>query len=399
MKECFALVAQMHPAYNFRGGTANLIKTMCSYPSHPFCSVVSADHTGPNPVPGPWDSIPTLSLFRPRSLFPNLRLGLGLLDNIAFRLQKNRVARFLKKQGVKRQLALITNNTRFALLVDNLPPSIPRDLYIIDDPVADSSLYRMNEEKAQQTMDRLVRESDRIFAISPVYASDLETRYGRPCEFLPIPVSDALLESARQDSSQEKSSPDGAITIHHSGQIHHLYADAIANIISFLKKIAEKKKIKINLELWGNINGKDLEKSLGIALQQEEASNFKIKLCGEVSPVELSKEQKRADFLLLVNSFLPKMEKQIRCSFSSKSCEYMVSGVPIIVYGPSYSGPAVYLDKHKAAHVITTTDFEEALRQIEQVICDPGRKTIVETAKKLALNRHSSEAFFKRLAF
>ena len=63
-----ALVAELHPAYYVKGGTANLIKTFCFYPFHPFCSIVAADHAGPNPVPGPWDSIPTLSLFRPRSL-------------------------------------------------------------------------------------------------------------------------------------------------------------------------------------------------------------------------------------------------------------------------------------------------------------------------------------------
>jgi hypothetical protein len=356
---------------------------------------------GPNPIKGPWESVPYLSLFRPRSLFPKLRLGLGLLDNVAFRLQNQRVVRFLESHGVRKQFVLIANNARFASFAANLPCSIPRDVYIVDDFVADSGIYRVSREAAQQVLDRLVMESERVFTISPVYASDLEAHYGRSCEFLPIPIPDSLLNTI--DSKTSPRTPggkasNGVITLHHSGQIHHLYTDALIDLIALLRKIAETKKKKIHLELWGNITPGDAEKALRIKLQEvNHKDNFQIKICGEVPPIELARQQKRADILLLVNSFLPEIEKQLRCSFSSKICEYMVSGIPILVYAPPYSSLVAHLGKYKAAHIISGQDMEEVLLQLEEILVDPQKNRTVEAAKKLALDIHSSQAFFDRV--
>lgn len=398
---CFGLIAE-HPTTNsIRAGTANLVRTFCSSPSHPFCAAVGTDHIGPSPIKGPWDSVPSLSLFRPRSIFPKLRLGLGLFDNFAFRMQNRRVVRFLEAHGVQRQFVLVANNARFASFAVNLPCSIPRDVYIVDDFVADSSIYRVSREAAQQVLDRLIMESERVFTISPVYASDLATHYGRACEFLPIPIPDQLLDTIVSNPSPPEQSSriaNRSITLHHSGQIHHLYADALISLIGLFRKIAETRKIKIHLEFWGNITRGDMEKVLRINLQEvNQQDNFQIRLCGEVPPLELAHQQRQADFLLLVNSFLPETEKQVRCSFSSKICEYMVSGVPILVYAPSYSSLVAHLGKYQAAHIISGQDMEEVRLQLEKILVDPQRNKTVEAAKKLALDVHSTKAFFDRI--
>jgi glycosyltransferase involved in cell wall biosynthesis len=316
-------------------------------------------------------------------------------------MQNRRVVRFLETHDVRRQFVLIANNPRFASFAANLPFAKPRDIYIVDDFVADSGIYRVSREVAHRVLDRLVMESERVFTISPVYASDLETLYGRPCEFLPIPIPDALLDtidSKPLPREQGGGTANGIVTLHHSGQIHHLYADALISLISLSRKIAETKKIKIHLELWGKINPGDAEKALRIDLQEvNQKDNFQIKLCGEVPPLELARQQKRADFLLLVNSFLPEIEKQVRCSFSSKICEYMVSGVPILVYAPSYSSLVAHLGKYNAAHIISGQDMEEVRLQLEEILVDPQENKTVEAAKKLALNVHSSKAFFDRI--
>jgi hypothetical protein len=399
----FALIAQMHPALNFSGGTANLIKTMCSYPGHPFCAAISADIAGPNPRHGPWDDIPTLALFRPRSLFPNLQIGLGLLDNFAYRLQVGRMKRFLKAQQVKRQFIIITNSTRFARLADRLPDNIPMDLYIIDDPAADAALYRMDERAAQETFDGLIAKSDRIFAISPVYASDIEARYQRPCSFLPLPIAGTVLASPDASLREEKKKNPGSagtIVLHHSGQIHHLYADALAELAVLLPIIAEKRKTAILLELWGRLDRGHVGKVLNIDFQggtEFRKGLFTVKLCGEVSRQQLALEQLRADFLLLVNSFLPQMERQIRCSFSSKICEYMVSGVPILVYAPSYSSLIDYLEQPEAAHLVSTRETEGALGQFETILFDSQPDRTVAAARALALEKHTGRAFFEQV--
>ena len=396
---CFGLIAEHPPTNSIRAGTANLVRTFCT--SHPFCAAVGTDHVGPNPIKGPWESVPSLSLFRPRSLFPGLQIGLGLLDNAAFHMQNQRVVRFLEAHQVRRQFVLIANNARFASFAANLPCSIPRDIYLVDDFVADSGIYRVSRETAQRVLDRLVMESERVFTISPVYASDLQGQYGRSCEFLPIPIADSLLNTINSGPSpreQGGKASNGIITFHHSGQIHHLYVDALIILVGLFRKIAETKKIKIHLELWGNITRRDAEKALRINLQDvNQKDNFQVKICGEVPPIELARQQKRADFLLLVNSFLPEIEKQVRCSFSSKICEYMVSGVPILVYAPPYSSLAAHLGKYKAAHIISSQDMEAVRLQLEQILEDPQKNRTVEAAKKLALEVHSTRAFFDRI--
>jgi len=395
-----ALVAEMHPAYNFRGGTANLIKTFTSYPAHPFCAVVAADIAGPNPIPGLWDQIPTLSLFRPRSMLPGIKIGLGLLDNLAFKLQQNRVSRFLDQQKAERQFVMVANNPRFAIFAANLPTHIPKDVYIVDDFVADSRIYKISPKKARETLDRLITGSDRVFAISPIYAEDLQKQYGKPCYFLPLPVADSLLNSIRTSprpftSENAVNKEPGKIIIHHSGHIHHLYADALTELISIFKEAAGKNNLHIQLELWGRMTAKSVSKALKMDITPANlGKNFEIKLCGEVNPVELARQQQRADFLLLVNTFLPQYEKQVRCSFSSKICEYMVSGVPILLYAPPYSSLTAHLSKYNAAHIISNPDHSEASKQMEQILFDPARNKTVEPAQQLALNLHSSENFF-----
>ncbi|MCP5048492.1 MAG: glycosyltransferase family 4 protein [bacterium] len=400
----FSLVAELHPAFHLNIGTANLIKTLSSYSMHRFSCIVATDHAGPAPVSGPWDNIPTLSLFRPRALFPKLQMGLGLLDPASFRLQQSRVKRFMESHNTRRQFVLIANNARFASFAAGLSTNIPRDVYIVDDFVADSHLYRVNRKKAQWVLDKLVNESDRVFTISPVYAADLEEQYGRRCEFLPIPIPDALLnmngEKGEKQGNNENEPENEPIRIHHAGQIHHLYADALAKLVVLLRKIAEKRDVDIQLELWGNLKRENVEQGLKLNLKkfnEESQHRFKIKLCGEVPLEQLIWEQKHSDFLLLANSFLPELKKHIRCSLSSKISEYMLSGVPIIVYAPSYSSLAAHLGKHNAAYIVSDREPNAAMNRLEQVMFDPEGESTTEAARVLALTEHSGYAFFKRL--
>jgi len=390
-----ALVAEHHPAFAKSFGTPNLIKTLCSAPNFQFAAIVAADVAGPDPVPGPWDSVPTLSLFRPRSLLPNLSIGLGRLDNLFFRWQRNRVTHFLAKQHIDRLFVLIANNARFAQLAARLSRSIPTDIYIVDDFVEDSHLYHVNRQAARQSLETLLAASDRVFAISPVYAADLQAQYRRPCQFLPLPIPDSTLKTARP--VQPKSVESNEIVIHHSGQVHHLYADALARFIVLLSQLSRSTPKKFKLELWGNLSRASLERSLQLDLREVQTDSFSIDLYNAASRTALIAEQQRADFLLLVNSFLPAFEKQVRCSFSSKTSEYLVSGTPILIYAPTYSSLVAYLGQHNAACIVSAEDSDEALAALNKVFSNIGTRGVVDAALKLAHTHHSLDAVFKQI--
>ncbi len=387
-----ALIAEHHPAFAGNFGTPNLIKTICADSAHPFSAIASTDRAGPNPVAGPWDAIPTLGLIRPRSLLP--KVGLGLLDNLAFRLQYRRVTRFLKQHQPDALLVLVANNPRLAIFAANLPVALPRYVYLIDDFVQDSSIYRVSQSEAQRTLAKLVCESDRVFTISPVYAADLAQQYGRPCEFLPLPISNATLSLAEADPLPPP--PTNPLIIHHSGQVHHLYAEALASFIGLLQELANSEQVAIRLEFSGNLSLASLEKALRINLSQS-LGYLEIKLHGLVPFQQLIIEQRRANFLLLANSFQPELAPQVRCSFSSKAGEYLVAGRPILLYAPAYASLTTHLGQHQAAFIVSQPNKAEALAQLKQILFEANPAEVVQAARRLAQTQHSLTAFFTKI--
>jgi hypothetical protein len=75
----------------------------------------------------------------------------------------------------------------------------------------------------------------------------------------------------------------------------------------------------------------------------------------------------------------------------------MLSGVPIMVYAPTYSSLVHYFETHNAGHVVSTRDKEEALKQIEAILLDPNKSRTVKKARSLAFKLHSSEHFFNQI--
>ena len=388
-----ALLVEHHPAYSKSFGTPNLIKTLSTPSVSPFKAIVATDMAGYKPISGPWDTIPTLALFRPRSLLP--KIGLGLLDNFFFKLQNSRVIQFLKKYNIDHLFFLITNNSRFAIFAAELPWAGPKDIYLVDDFVEDSYIYRISKTKAQNALDTLMLECDRVFTISPISAAKLSHQYNRSCEFLPLPINSTTFQASSENKDKQTSHQE-TIVIHHAGSIHHLYANTIVDFVNLLQDVIEQSNFKVILEFYGNISKKQFKNLFGNILTQSHP-NLILKPAGNVPYPQLIQAQQRADFLLLVNSFLPHMQKQTQYSFSSKTIEYLVSGTSILLYAPPYSSLVAYLDSHQAAHILSDTDKIKACTRLEQIFKDSNRNAPALAAIELAKTVHCTETFFKRV--
>ncbi len=393
MNQNFGLLVERHPGSALNAGTPNLVKILCSTPSRFFGAVVSTDSAGKNPVPGPWDALPTLSLFKPSALVPGV--GLGLLDSFFFRLQNSTVLRFLRQHEIKRLFIMVASNPRFAAFAAHLPDSISKDLYLVDNFVEESYRYKMKRETAQRVMDSLMARSERVFTVSPASAEDLTAAYHRPCKFLPIPVPEGLRRAAQPKDADFKKAGQSMV-IHHAGTVHHLYGDAMAQFIRIMSELAERKNREITIEFWGSIQMEDLEKTLDMKLRKQ-TGNLNVKICGPVSAEQLIVEQKRADFVLLVNSFSKSLKPQLRYSFSSKTIEYMLSGTPILLYGPSYSAVVGYLKAHQAAHIVCAEQYDTALKVFEGILFAADRHETAAAARLLA-QQHSIGSFITKIA-
>ena len=76
-----------------------------------------------------------------------------------------------------------------------------------------------------------------------------------------------------------------------------------------------------------------------------------VKYRGFANSESLKKIQRRAGYLLHVESFSPKMIDAVRMSFSTKIIDYMMTGNPIIAIGPSVVNSIAVLKERKVAIV------------------------------------------------
>lgn len=108
-----------------------------------------------------------------------------------------------------------------------------------------------------------------------------------------------------------------------------------------------------------------------------------------VSQLESLRIQKKADVLLLPLSFDPTIFREvIKTAPTGKLPEYLASGVPILVYAPSYAWISSYIKKNKAGVVVTNQDKESIKKALMTLKDNHLRKTLVKNALLLAKKNH-----------
>lgn len=76
-----------------------------------------------------------------------------------------------------------------------------------------------------------------------------------------------------------------------------------------------------------------------------------IELCGWRPQDKLLQELAQSDFLYCPYWFDKKYEIPAKLSFPTKLCTYLKTGRPVIMHGPEYCSPRIFLEKHNAAFV------------------------------------------------
>ena len=98
------------------------------------------------------------------------------------------------------------------------------------------------------------------------------------------------------------------------------------------------------------------------------------------------------DVLFLPESFNPTYEKAISLSLSTKAHLYMMSGRPIIVYAPSYSGIVDYAKRDKWAYVVEERNMDSLVIALRSLIHDNNLKIqLIETAHDVSIKNHDQK--------
>jgi glycosyltransferase involved in cell wall biosynthesis len=110
-----------------------------------------------------------------------------------------------------------------------------------------------------------------------------------------------------------------------------------------------------------------------------------------VSYYDLPETFSKTDFLLLPYDFSQKSIEYIRYSMPTKAPEYMISGVPIIIFAPEETAVVKYAKKYGWAQVVTEKNIGKISETIKQLIENKElRQKIGQNAIKMAEKNHNS---------
>jgi len=91
------------------------------------------------------------------------------------------------------------------------------------------------------------------------------------------------------------------------------------------------------------------------------------------------------DIALLPIDFTPKGIEYARYSISTKTSEYMISGVPILLFAPKQVALTKYAEKNKIMHVVAENSQEKLTLALKELILDEKlRSSLVLNAILLA---------------
>ena len=188
------------------------------------------------------------------------------------------------------------------------------------------------------------RQAASRLCVSPQMVTEYERRYGAagtvlyPARGMDPPVFTAPPERLRQDG--------GAPTLAFAGTVNSGYARLLRRVADALEPLNGQ------LLLFGPVNP-DQAASLGI-------DHPRIRLRGLVPQADLmTRLRDEADGLLVPMSFAPEDRPNMEMSFPSKLTDYTAAGLPLLIYGPSYSS-AVHWSNANPGVAETVTSEEPA---------------------------------------
>lgn len=112
-----------------------------------------------------------------------------------------------------------------------------------------------------------------------------------------------------------------------------------------------------------------------------------INFCGKVSAEKVQELLLSSKYVIHTESFRQDYIKRVRYSLSTKIADCLASGACIIAYGPKQVASISYLDKEKAAYVISDeTMLEEKLKEL--LVSDEEASRVCVSAKELANANH-----------
>lgn len=258
---------------------------------------------------------------------------------------------------------------------------IPIFVHILDDYPATFGLEtifpRYWNKKINSDLISILKIAKKRIAISEMMANEYQNRFGGIWEFFHNPIKVEKWIPYQKDLINQKRNK---IKIGYFGRIGTANAESI---LSFSEAVCSK-------ELDGIVDFHIY------SLQKIDTSGSKNIIQHEfITASELPSIISKFDFLFLPISFSKISNQYSRLSFPTKLSEYLISGVPIIYFGPKLNAISNFLIENECGFIIN--DDSKLIDQIIGIIRNINKQALISNKGKLiAIDRFNSKIIAKR---
>ncbi|NDC29377.1 MAG: glycosyltransferase [Bacteroidetes bacterium] len=309
------------------------------------------------------------------------RLG---LDHLFFRqIISNELRSWIKKSDPDYFYAVLStrHSILFAekLLVEFNKPII---IHIMDDwpsTIGSDCVFKKYwNKKINLELKKLLSNVYKRVAISEFMALEFESRFGGKWDYFHNPIH---LPNWLPYQRKIISSNSGMIKIAYFGRIGRANDKAFLTFVDAIKELIEVHLVSVQINIYSN----NLLPNAYLGL------DF-IKVHGFINHTEIPKEIVGYDYLILPLSFNDKDIAFSRLSIPTKLSEYLISGVPVILFAPKETAAYKFVVETNSAFVIDTPVTTDVAVRLRQFFSDENKQyEISKNARMVANQNFSSE--------
>ena len=237
---------------------------------------------------------------------------------------------------------------------------LPLHLAVWDDHVRQAGLPAWAHRSAEKRFAAIYRRAASRLCVSPNMAELFEKRYGVPGTVLyPPRAADSFVAAAPPVRLSE---PKRQLVFAFAGSVNYsAYAGMLGTLCSILGERGHRLVIfgglKTETALQHNITGSHVT-------------------IHPVLPIEdvLTRISEQVDVLFAPMAFEPDFENDMRISFPSKLADYTAIGLPILIWGPSYSSAARWARENPGVAMLVEKNDTSLLAKAIDEMADGERR-------------------------
>jgi glycosyltransferase involved in cell wall biosynthesis len=230
-------------------------------------------------------------------------------------------------------------------------------------------------KKIDRELRILLDRSKVLMSISHAMAEEYKRRYGRDFVTFHNPIEINFWKSHQRNSYTLSTAP----AILYAGRI----GPGINITLETLARAIDKMNSQYNRNVQFFLQTKD---------KPEWVNNYKCVQHKSLVPYgDLPRVFAEADFLYLPYDFTIDSIRYIKYSMPTKAPEYMVSGTPVIVFGPAETALVMDAQRNNWAAVVTENNIDLLAETINKLVSDENmRKQITANAVRIAETNYDS---------